>query len=164
MRKRNGHEGMSSLDDQIASELSALFAEVPVGAEFGVHPSEDICYSLELRIPQLLSRRHVEWKHECLDGVFVARARKTGVAAAQLVGTCILMSDQTVTPLLVELSLSRSQTSIERFRVCLGEPGGGPLGISGPACNSRDAEHLLATVSSRLDLIAWAYRFTGDGH
>ena len=153
----NNHGIPQRLEPQLASELKALLAGVPVGSEFAVAPSSDLCYSLELFIPRVLSGRHSEWEKESLDGVFVARARKTGLAAAELAGTCILISDQTVTPLLTELTLCPSGECIKFFRVRLGEAGGGRLGISGPGCNSREARELLATVTTRLTSIAWAY-------
>lgn len=146
-----------SLEAQLASELKALLAGVLVGSEFAVAPSSDLCYSLELFIPKVLSSHHSEWEQESLDGVFVARARKTGSAAAELAGTCILISDQTVTPLLMELTLSPSGECIKFFHVRIGEAGGGRLGISGPGCNSREARELLATVATRLPSIAWSY-------
>jgi hypothetical protein len=87
-----------SLESQLASELRALVREFQVGDQFTVAPSADICSSLELFLPQVLRIRYREWLEESLDGIFVARALKTGPAAAQLAGTCILISDQTVTP------------------------------------------------------------------
>lgn len=159
----SGQEPTRSLGAQLASELTALLAGVPVGSEFAAAPSSDLCYSLELFIPKVLSSHHPEWEKESLDGVFVARARKTGSAAAELAGTCILISDQTVTPLLMELALSPSGECIEFFRVRLGEAGGGRLGISGPGCNSWKARELLATVATRLPSIAWSYEIASSG-
>ena len=151
-----------SLEPRLASELKELVRGVRVGELFTVPPSSDISSSLELFLPQLLLRGYPEWANETLDGIFVARAQKTGPAAVQLVGTCILISDQTVTPFLVDLELSPTATAVAAFRVLLGEPGGGPLGISGPECNSRDARRLLATLTSRLDDIAWSYTVASD--
>lgn len=149
-----------SLEATLASELHALLARVAVGSTFTVAPSSDLCASLELFIPTLLSARHPEWKSESLDGVFVAIARKTGAATAELAGTCILISDQTVTPLLTEITLSLSGERIESFRARIGEPGGGRLGISGPGCNSKEAQAPLAAVDARRRSIAWAYDIT----
>jgi hypothetical protein len=151
-----------SLESQLASELRELVRRVPIGSQFTVPPSVDLCSSLELFLPELLRRRYPEWVKESLDGIFVARARKTGPAAVQLVGTCILISDQTVTPFLVDLELSSMADSVAAFRVLLGEPGGGPLGISGPKCNSSDAKRLLATLTDRLDGVAWSYMVASD--
>ena len=159
----NGKEPTRSLEGQLASELRALLAGVSVGSEFAVSPSSDFCYSIELFIPKLLSAHHAEWEKESLDGIFVARARKTGSAAAELAGTCILISDQTVTPFLMEIALSPSDECIDFFRLRLGEAGGGRLGISGPSCNSREARELLENVVIRLPSIAWSYEVVSRG-
>jgi hypothetical protein len=155
---------LQHLEIQIASELNALLAAVPVGTTFTVSPASMLCSSMELLLPHLLSRQHPEWKKESLDGIFIANAIKTDTLAVQFVGTCILISDQTVTPLLVDLALTSSGESIASFRVCLGEPGGGPLGISGPACNSRGAKQLLAMISNRVKDIRWSYIIAGNGN
>ena len=155
---------MQNLEAQLASELAVLLKDVSVGAEFAIHPSASVCYSLELFIPRVLSDRFSEWEKESLDGIFVAKARKTSPNAVEFWGTCILISDQTVTPLYVELVLTPSAETIDSFRVRLGEQGGGKLGISGPECNSVDAKQLLVSVSSRLNDIVWTYSIESDAN
>lgn len=139
-------------------------AGLSVGAEFALEPSAKICRSLEFFLPELLLRSYPEWRWESLDGVFVARARKTGPFAVQLVGTCILISDQTVTPFMVDLATSPSGEAITSYRACLGEPGSGPLGISGPVCTSSAADKLLFGLTMRLDRIAWSCTVASDEH
>jgi len=151
-----------SLESQVANELSSLLREIPVATHFIVEPSADLCYSLELFLPRLLSRRFSEWENESLDGIIVAEARKIGPRAAQFCGTCILISDQTVTPFFLDIVLSPNSESITSYRACLGEEGGGRLGISGPECNSVAAKQLLATVTSRLETIRWTYTVASD--
>jgi hypothetical protein len=152
-----GYPVTPSLESRLASELRRLVARLPVGTQFAVPPSADLCSVLELFLPQLLRDRYPEWMKESLDGIFVAHAEKSGPAAVKLVGTCILISDQTVTPFLINLRLSPGADCLAAYRILLGEPGGGPLGISGPACNSNDAERLLGTLISRLDDVEWSY-------
>jgi len=158
MMESDNHLVNLRLESHLVSELRELLREVPIGAQFAVSSSADICSSLELFLPKLLRNQHKEWVRESLDGIFVARALKTGPAAAQLAGTCILISDQTVTPFLIDLEVSPTIDSVVAFRVLLGEAGGGPLGISGPVCNSGEAKRLLATLISRLDSITWSYK------
>lgn len=157
MKEPENHGPTPVLESQVAAELKSLLRGLPVGAAFTVEPSADFCSSLEMYIPELLRRRYPQWAWESLDGIFMASARKTGPTAAQLGGTCILISDQTVTPFLVHLEASLADESITSFRVSLGESGGGSLGISGPECNSRDAEELLATIADRIGDIAWSF-------
>ncbi|WP_437875264.1 hypothetical protein [Sorangium sp. So ce513] len=149
---------------QLASELHDLMQGLPVGAQFTVPPSADICCSLELFIPGVLRLQYPEWEKESLDGIFVARATKTGSAAAELIGTCILISDQTVTPFLLDLNVSRKDDfhAVTAFQIMIGEPGSGPLGISGPPCNSREAQRLLMSLIDRIDEVAWSYTLTSD--
>jgi hypothetical protein len=153
--------GSDRLSSQLATELDALIREPPVGGRFVVPPSADICASLELFLPRVLRRRYPEWEKESLDGIFVARATKTGTATAELAGTCILISDQTVTPFLVALVVVRTSDArtVNVARLMLGERGGGSLGISGPPCNSKDAQRLLASMIDRIDNVAWTYTF-----
>lgn len=147
------------LVSQLASELRELLRGIAIGAEFTVPPSADFCYSLELVVPGLLRQRHPEWSKESLDGIFVARAIKTAAEGAEFVGTCILISDQTVTPFLLTLEIRAADGPDVTLdaRINLGEPGGGSLGISGPPCNSRDADRLLSGLVDRLDDVAWSY-------
>lgn len=161
--RQAAHEISPHLEAQLVSELSALLAGSTVGAELVVEPGAEICDSLELVVPLLLRRRYPEWAGESLDGVFVALGVRTGPAAVRLAGTCVLMSDQTVTPLSVDLALSPSGLSLDAFSIRLGEAGGGPLGISGPPCNSHRAARLLASLPTRLPDVAWSYRVEGGG-
>lgn len=160
----NGPQTSGILEAQLASELSVLLDGVSVGSEFDVAPSSGVCSSLELFVPTQLRRRYPAWASESLDGVFIVRARKSGPAAAELVGACILMSDQTVTPLVVELALSSSGAAVESYRVRLGEAGGGRLRISGPSCNSRKGVEMRITVADRVEDIAWEYHVASDEH
>lgn len=159
MTGSEGRQPSGDLTSQLASELQELMAELPIGARFAVLESEDICHSLELFVPLVLRSRYPEWENESLDGIFVARAIKTSQAEAEIIGTCILISDQTVTPFLLNLEISEKfeTKSVTAVRVLLGEPGGGRLGISGPPCNSRGAQQLLMSLVDRIGEVSWSY-------
>src|SRR5439155_15185248 len=124
----NSHTDRASA--RLAAELDRLLSGMPVGAHPEVPPSSDVCASLELLLPRVLRPSYPDWEKESLDGIFVARATKTGSVTMELVGTCILISDQTVTPFVVDLEVVRA-TDVGHARVTrllLGEPGTGPLG------------------------------------
>lgn len=157
MSELGGRESRRSLEFQLASELVRELRELPIGVEFSVSPSADICASIELFLPKLLRVEHPEWERESLDGIFVARAVKTENLAAEFLGTGVLISDQTVTPFMVRLKLTPSTKSFESVQIRLGEAGGGHLGISGPSCNSPDAGLLLSTLRTRKNEIRWVY-------
>jgi hypothetical protein len=129
---------------------------VAVGSPLSVDSGSDLGDTLELFIPELLRRNHGEWEKESIDGFFFSSALKTRELSARLMGTCILISDQTVTPFSLELSLSQAGT-LRSVRVRLGEPGAGALGISGPAVNSPAARKVLLDLMGRIDRVDWAY-------
>jgi hypothetical protein len=156
------HQDTSSLEAKVASELGSLLDKTSVASVLKVEPSTDLLYLLELYIPQLLLRHYPEWEKESLDGFLLANARRIGTETAEFAGLCILISDQTVTPFLIRLAVTSSRDSIESYRVFLGESGGGHLGISGPPCNSPDAQKMLENFSTHLGNIHWLYTITSD--
>lgn len=147
----------------LVRELGGVLAGLRVGEEVTLPPSSDICASLELVLPSLLRAAHPGWERESLDGVFVAKAVKSAPIGIRLVGTGILISDQTETPLYAELaSAALGDGFLSKFEVRVGEPGSGALGISGPPCGSRAAAALLAAVASRAPTIKWVYTASSE--
>ena len=149
-------EDAPDLEGLAASQVAACLVGLPVGAPLPLASSSDLCFILELLIPALLRTDYPEWGHESIDGFFFASAVKSDRRAATLAGTCILMSDQTVTPFILNLDLA-DQGGFDLFRIRLGDLGHGPLGISGPAANSTAAQTLLLSLNARLDQVDWAY-------
>jgi hypothetical protein len=149
------HNQTSDLERIAANQLEALLEQVAVGSTLSVDSSSDLCDTLELLIPEILRRDHREWEKESIDGFFFSSAIKTDERSCELAGTCII-SDQTVTPFALTLGLGETDM-FRSFRVRLGEPGRGPLGISGPACNSRAAQEMLFALNERLDQVDWVY-------
>lgn len=162
MSEVNSKLDILALEVKIASELSALLEKNPVESKLELNSSADILYMLELYIPRLLSRKYPEWEYESLDGFFLANAQKIGLDTAELAGLCILISDQTVTPVFIRLALTSLRDSLASYQVFLGEPGGGSLKISGPPCNTPRAQKLLETFDARLDNICWSYAIKRD--
>ncbi len=174
------------LELQLAAELMQLLDGLSIGAHIEVPRAADLCSTFERFLPRELVVQYPEWRGEALDGFFMASATKTGRGTAEFLGLCILMSDQRVTPFFVELELagpdngaheSTLEAGPERRahertfeagpehptdgvhvrQLKLGEPGTGPLGISGPAVHSGAARKLLDRLPARLDSIAWTY-------
>jgi hypothetical protein len=137
---------------QIATCLDGRAAGQPLALD----SSSDLCDTLELLIPAALRKTHPEWATESIDGFFFSSAVKGFDDSAEMVGTCILISDQTVTPFALDVALEDAET-FRSFRIRLGERGGGPLGISGPKCTSDAARELLDSLNGRADRIAWVY-------
>ncbi len=152
----NTHRGSPDLERLAAEQVAAYLEQVSVGASFRVASSSELCDILELLVPAILRRKYPEWLEESIDGFFFSSAVKSDDVSAELAGTCILISDQTVTPFALSIRLADSHR-FEALRIKLGEPGAGPLGISGPACNSRGAEEMLLALNSRLEHVDWVY-------
>lgn len=147
---------LPDLRRRAASQVAACLDGVAVGAALPIDSASDLCDTLEFVIPKILRREHSEWERESIDGFFFSLAVKYDERAAELAGTCILISDQTVTPFALDMRLSDTET-FESLRILLGEPGQGPLGISGPACTSVAARTMLAGLNRRLHEVDWAY-------
>lgn len=147
---------LPDLEQIAAHQVADLLALVGVGESLPLDSSADLCDTLELFIPQLLRRDHSEWEEESIDGFFFSSARRTGAESVALIGTCILISDQTVTPVVLDLCVSGGG-QLQSIRIRLGEPGHGPLGISGPMSSSRSAREMLAAIAGRVDRVRWVY-------
>lgn len=153
------HEQHPDLERLVAEQLAACLQGLAIGSLLPIDSASELCSTLELFIPKVLRREHHEWEKESIDGFFFSSAVKSDERSCDLAGTCILISDQTVTPFALQLGLVGRDMTLS-LRVRLGEPGTGPLGISGPSCNSRKAQEMLLVLNSRLDLVDWVYDVT----
>ena len=155
---RNGPP--SDLERTAAEQLAASLKGVSLGSPLAIDSSSDLCFTLELLLPEMLRRAHHEWADESIDGFFFSSAVKTGEMSADLIGTCVLMTDQTVTPFFLSVNVADSE-SLAEVRIRLGEAGSGPLGISGPKCTSPAAQELLSSLNDRLAKVRWTYDVAG---
>jgi hypothetical protein len=153
------HRKPPDLERLAAEQVAACLNQVPVGSSLSIDSSSELCDILELLIPEILRRRHPEWGAESIDGFFFSSAIKNDDSAAELVGTCILISDQAVTPFALDLRLSDPQ-AFASFRIRLGEPERGPLGISGPESGSPGARDMLLALNARRERVDWVYDVT----
>lgn len=144
-----------------ASELQEQLAPRSVGDSLAIGPGSKLCDILELLIPIWLRAKYPEWEPESIDGFLFSTVRKSGEFSAALRGTCILISDQSMTPFSADLCIEDGQT-LRPVQVRIGEAGGGPLGISGPKYGSTKAKELLLDLESRIADIQWEYEISGD--
>jgi hypothetical protein len=94
-----------------------------------------------------------------MDGIFPVQVRKCDPWGLRLLGSAILTSDQTLTPIAVVIRVEPLVTQISGIEIAVGTAGGGPLGISGPKPNSKkrvELAYALLDESSTLP-IAWVY-------
>lgn len=154
----------SRAEVRLAEAVVLELQDRPVGAEVKPAPDSDICACLELFVPEVLARTHPEWAGESFDGIFVVQGTNVDNRRLRLLGTAILISDQRVTPFLVEIEPSPAGDAVDAFRIRIGETGEGPLQISGPPCNSGAATRLLHRLPGREELgrVNWVYYATSD--
>ena len=141
-----------------AGQLAESVLQASKGSEVGdpsLHGLED---TLELLVPQVLGAKYPAWERESIDGFNFSSPPRSSGNSLCVFGTCILISDQTVTPFLLELVLSSDRSTIRSLKIRVGEPGVGELGISGPNCRSRGAARALATLDTRIDTVHWVYQ------
>jgi len=156
---------MKATFDGVAKALAAEVASTldQPGEVLKVESSSDLSASLELFIPAALANGHPRWAGESLDGIYVSLARRIDTRALELLGTCILISDQTRVPVHATFRLS-AVGEISAYALRLGEPGGGPLGISGPPTTSGQASRLHDRLLNRFALgqVDWVYEVSFD--
>jgi hypothetical protein len=103
---------MASQAEQIVGRsLRTILAGVPNGES--IADSEhlrDLLSGMEFFIPEVLRDFHHEWYADFLDDFIPVVARKTGEQEAEFLGLCILISDQTLTPIHLRLQVSRQAT------------------------------------------------------
>jgi hypothetical protein len=99
-----------------------MLEPTPVGGRFEQSDQlREVCSCLEYFIPGVLRERHPEWKHESLDGVIPFIVRKTGKGEAELIGECILISDQSVAPIHLRMQIASDKEEIAWLECRLGE-------------------------------------------
>lgn len=89
-----------------------------------------------------------------MDGIFPEIAVKTAHHEANIAGLCILISDQTLTPIHIRLRAAVSSDAIVSLKCCLGESG--PNGMVRVPYGSNRVSKIA--VANRLDVIEWTYR------
>lgn len=148
----------SRAEESISRSLRLILAELPNGAT--IEDSEqfrEVLSGLEYFIPEVLREIHPEWIHESLDGVLPLLARKTKEGEADIFGICIIISDQTVTPLHLCLQLSVSSEEVSWLECKLGERGENGM-VRTPYHSLNALKNRLYVLVGRSDLIDWVYK------
>jgi hypothetical protein len=111
--------------------------------------------SFEFFLPEVLREVHPEWQHESLDGLYPRWFRKTGAREADLLGLAIFISDQTLTPLYVQLQLSREFDRVSWIDLRLGEHTA--TGCRREPYGLAKVRGTMLHVAERFDSIDWFY-------
>lgn len=115
--------------------------------------------AMEYFIPEVLQEIHKQWDGESLDGIFPLVTRKTGEREVEILGQCILISDQTLVPIYVAMQVHASEDKVNWLECRLGEKGlHGMVRIpyGSPSSNLKRLYSLEEDVNS----IEWAYHVT----
>ncbi|MCP4480515.1 MAG: hypothetical protein GY818_20715 [Planctomycetaceae bacterium] len=144
----------SSTEQLLVRGLRNVLQSVDVGDQIvdSKDPRRAMSF-LEYFIPEILREVHSEWKHEGLDGVCPEIVTKTAKCEIEIIGSCIVLSDQAVLPSYILIRVSATDDVIESMECKLGEligdtmkrvPYGSKSGVRKP-------------IASHVDLIKWAY-------
>lgn len=151
----------SSIEQSISRLLRPILAELPDGASIeDAEQFQEVLSGLEFFLPhQVLNQIYPEWDHESLDGIMPVLARKTGEGEAEILGLCILISDQTVTPIHVHLQVAASTDEVSWLECRLRERGKQGM-VRVPYGSSSAMAKRLYALGGKLDLIGWVYKVT----
>ena len=151
----------SRVEESISRSLRAVLADLPDGASIGDSEQfRGVLSGLEFFLPhQVLREIYPEWDNESLDGIMPMLARKTGEGEAEILGLCILISDQTVTPLHVRLQVAASTDEVSWLECRLGERGKHGM-VRMPYDSSSVMAKRLYALDGRQDQIDWVYKVT----
>jgi len=114
--------------------------------------------ALERFLSSLLREDYpAQWGHEALDGFRFAVARRTGPAEAEFLGLCLLISDQTWTPVHVRLRAATETDAISWVSCKLGDGGAAGARMTRLPYESSKVSKLLFGVGEHPNGIDWAF-------
>lgn len=149
---------VSRAEQCLSCSLRAILEDVPNGTDIAVAGSlQDVLVGLEYLLPEVLQELYAEWQHESLDGIIPITARKLGKRAAEIFGLCIIISDQTLTPIQLRLQVAASEDEVSWLECRLGERGEHGMVRTPYESLNRVSKRLHALVG-REDAIDWVYK------
>ncbi|MCH7728822.1 MAG: hypothetical protein IH991_20405 [Planctomycetes bacterium] len=144
---------ISKAESSTCAELRPILEALPVGSRI---PDTDLCgvlSGLERFLPEVLAELHAG---ESLDGIIPADSYKTADREIEIIGLCIFLGDQALTPLRLQLQLDENKDTVSWLEYWLGESTAkGMLRI--PHHEESKWFKKLHTLSDRLDAINWTY-------
>jgi hypothetical protein len=143
-------------EEYVSEILRTVLTGVPNGGE--IEDSEqlrDVLNGFEYFLPEVLREIHPEW-NDGLDGFLLYVARKTGDQEAEFVGHCILITDQTTTPIHIRLQLARDLDEVSWLELKLGEKG--ETGMVRRPYSYPPSLKRVAALADGIDAIDWFYK------
>jgi hypothetical protein len=154
-----GMKMVSKAEQCVSRSLLPIREDVPVGSSIDAGILQDVLGGLEYFIPEVLQELNAEWQHESLDGIIPVMATKSGDREAEIFGLCIIISDQTVTPVLLRLQVAAAEDEVSWLECWLGEQGEHGM-IRTPYESLDRARKLLYALVGSEDTIDWVYKVT----
>jgi hypothetical protein len=146
----------SAIEEDIICLLRTALAPLPVGSVIleSEYFRAALC-CLESYLVALLRGINAEWKHESLDGILPLTSRKTGEQEVEIVGHCILITDQSLTPIHLRLQISSTDDEISYLECRLGERGEAGMKRTPYTSSFPASKRLLA---GDIDNVDWFYK------
>jgi hypothetical protein len=152
----------------ISRSLRTILANLPNGANIVASDElRDVQEGLVWWLPGIFEEIHPEFRYICLDGVWSAMARKTGPGEIEILGLCIFIEDQTLTPLYVRMQIAESTDEVSWLLCKLGERLKGERGETGkhgmvrlPYSSFDRAIGRVYRLDGNPDGIDWVYSVT----
>ena len=149
---------ISGSEELVAKSVRKTLDGLAVGTT--IAESDDlrrVSNALEWFIPEVLREIHPEWSDESLDGVYPLIARKVGEREIEIVGQCILISDQTLVALHLNLQVHPSEDRVNWLQCSLGEKGQRGMVRRAYGSGSSGMKQLIS-LEDGVGSIEWAYR------
>ena len=135
-------------------QLREFLAATGTGSETSYR---DMLSALEYYTTELLQYCEGWPSHESLDGVLPSRITKVDENEMEVLGVCILISDQTVTPMHATFRLTPRSEDIAMATCRVGEPDRASGGLLRLPYGSADASLARSTLPDRLGMFPWLF-------
>ena len=112
--------------------------------------------NLEYYVPSLFVELHPEWQSIALDGIIPLFTRKTADNEVEILGHCILIADQTLTPIHLRMRIGETEDDITWLECRVGQRGMQRV----PYERMIEASKVLYSLNSPVDDLYWIYRVT----
>lgn len=149
---------LASIEQDLSCLIRTILCRLPVGRSI---PESEYLRAVVSRLTSLVTTMlrevHAQWKHESLDDILPLVTRKTGVSEIQIIGHCILISDQTLAPIHLIAQVSPNDDEITYMECRLGERGPGGM-IRTPYTASFPSSRKLLALESQPDRFNWMYK------
>jgi hypothetical protein len=157
----------ASPEQHVATSLRTLLQGKRIGTDLlfddrDFDARHDLDVSLQFFLPQVLAEVYREWERESLDGFYFTVGKKRDDFEAEFFGLCLIISDQTLTPIHVCLEISAEREEVTWLECRLGERDGNDM-LRTPYHLKSVADKRVLALNGRVDSIDWAYKVEFGG-